>query len=470
MTLHDLLRGIEVVNPDNLPSLDVGGLHYDSRRIRKGDVFVAIHGEKTDGNRFVDAALERGAVAVVSQNPRPPAVSTVWIHVGHARRALAQAAANFYGHPAGHLQLAGITGTNGKTTTAFLVHAMLTAAGKNAGLFGTIEYRVGGKAQPASNTTPESLDLQAMLAEVRDQGGTHAVLEVSSHALALERVYGAPFRVAAFTNLTRDHLDFHGDMESYFAAKKRLFQGCGTPPPECAVLNADDPRSAELAVCGSPRVITYGIDHAADVMPGTVRDQSPLAGRPNLYNRLAATATALGLGLPRSAIEQGLAGLAAVPGRFERVDLGQPFAVFVDYAHTDDALRNVLATARGLQPRRLITVFGCGGDRDRAKRPLMGEAAASLSDLAILTSDNPRSEDPLAIIEDALVGVRKAGKAHRVEPDRAAAIAMALHEAEKGDVVVIAGKGHETYQVLGSETIHFDDREVAREVLRKMGY
>ncbi len=470
MTLDGLLRGIEVVSPSPLPQLEVGGLHYDSRRIRPGYAFAAITGEKTDGNLYVSSALQQGALAVVSESPQPAGTSCAWVQVRQARQALALASANLHGHPAESLRLAGITGTNGKTTTAFLVQSILAAAGKTSGLFGTIEYRIGPKTLPAPNTTPESLDLQAMLAEVRDLGGTHAVMEVSSHALALDRVYGVPFRVAVFTNLTRDHLDFHVDMATYLAAKRRLFEGCGTPPPDCAVLNADDPHSAAFAECGSPKVITYGIEHPADVMPGTVEDRSPLAGRPNLYNRLAATAAGLALELPRHAIEEGLAALKSVPGRFEGVDQGQPFRVFVDYAHTDDALRNVLATARGLGPRRLITVFGCGGDRDRTKRPLMGKVAASLSDLTVITSDNPRSEDPHAIIEDALKGVRDTGHPYRVEADRAKAIALALREAQPGDVVVIAGKGHETYQVIGAQTIHFDDREVAREVLREMGF
>src|SRR5258706_1144853 len=345
MTLDGLLHGIEVVSPNRPPHLEITGLHYDSRRIRPGYVFAAIAGEKTDGNLYLGPALQQGAVAVITEKPQPAGTSCAWIQVRQARQALAVAAANFYGRPAEALLLAGITGTNGKTTTAFLLQSILTAAGKTSGLFGTIEYRIGPKTLPAPNTTPESLDLQAMLAEVRDLGGTHAVMEVSSHALALDRVYGAPFRVAVFTNLTQDHLDFHGNMESYLAAKRRLFEGRGTPPPVCSVLNADDPHSASFANCGSPKVITYGIDKPADVVPGTVDDRSPLAGRPNLYNRLAATAAGLALELPRRAIEDGLAALKAVPGRFEGVDQGQPFRVFVDYAHTDDALRNVLATA-----------------------------------------------------------------------------------------------------------------------------
>ena len=481
MKLHDLFRGIEVVRMFGAPETPVTGLHYDSRRILSGQVFFAIRGEQTDGRRFVRPALERGAVAVASDAPPdsslPP--GAVWVRVAHTRPALSQAAANFYGHPARGLALVGVTGTNGKTTTAFLVREILAAAGKTTGLFGTIEYRLGERRLPAPHTTPESLDLEAMLAELRGLGGSHAVLEVSSHALALDRVYGLAFRAAVFTNLTRDHLDFHGDMESYFAAKKKLFSGAGAPPPQCAVLNADDPRSADLGRCGSPSVIRYGIEAAADVAPqedsirtplGVLRNCSRLVGRANVYNTLAAVAAAVALDLPKEAIERGVASLAAVPGRFEKVEAGQPFWVIVDYAHTDDALRNVLATARSLDPRRVITVFGCGGERDRTKRPLMGEAAAALSDLAIVTSDNPRSEDPQAIIEDVLAGVRKTGRPFQVEADRAQAIEAALRAAGPGDLVLIAGKGHETDQIIGGQRRHFDDREVARRALRELGF
>ncbi len=485
MNIRDLFSGVEVVRMFGAADSPVTGLAYDSRRVLPGQVFFAIRGEKSDGHAFLSAALQRGAVAVASEStPEPGEGPKAWAQVAHARRALALAAANFYEHPAGALRLAGITGTNGKTTTAFLVHAILEAAGHVTGLFGTIEYRLGGRRLPAPHTTPESLDLQELLAELRGLGGSHAVMEVSSHALALDRIYGLPFAVAVFTNLTRDHLDFHRDMESYFAAKKKLFTGAGAPPPGAVVLNADDPRSAELVPPrrDSPRVVWYGLEKPADVRPegadairtpaGQVRNRSRLVGRPNAYNVLAATAAAVALGIAPEAIEQGLAALESVPGRFERVEAGQPFPVIVDYAHTDDALRNVLAAARSLNPRQVITVFGCGGDRDRAKRPLMGEAAAEASELVIITSDNPRSEDPLRIIEDALPGVRKVGRPFHVEPDRAQAIEMALEEArrEAGSLVLIAGKGHETYQVIGNERRPFDDRQVAREALRKMGF
>jgi len=503
MNLRDLLRDLEVVETLGGTEIPVAGLHYDSRRIQPGHLFVAIKGEKTDGNRFVTQALERGAVAVVSElGPggagssvphsafRTPHSALVWVRVKEARRALALAAANFYSHPARTLELVGITGTNGKTTTSFLVDSILAAAGKTSGLFGTIEYRLAGRRLPAPNTTPESLDLQAHLAELRAAGGTHTVLEVSSHALAMDRVYGCPFRAAVFTNLTRDHLDFHGTLDAYFAEKRKLFTGCGAGPPPWAILNADDPRSAELRNCGNPNVLTYGLGAEAQVRPraenpppnsgrflmetpwGKLESRSPLLGRPNVYNLLAAAAAGLALGLPVEAVERGLAALETVPGRFDQVKAGQPFLVVVDYAHTDDALRNLLATARGLVTggARIITVFGCGGDRDRTKRPLMGEIAGSQSDLVVLTSDNPRSEDPLAIINDALAGLAKTGARHHLEPDRARAIELALGEARPGDIVLIAGKGHETYQVIGDKVLPFDDRVVAREALKRLGW
>jgi UDP-N-acetylmuramoyl-L-alanyl-D-glutamate--2,6-diaminopimelate ligase len=485
MTLHDLLEGVEVVAMHAPPELSVRGVHYDSRRVLPGQLFFAITGAKTDGLRYVQEAMRRGAAAVAAAaQPAPSGASAAdsrvapgipWVQLAAPRRALAQAAANFYAHPSRQIETTGVTGTNGKTTTSFLLYAILAAAGNITGLFGTIEYRLGTRRLAAPNTTPESVDLQAMLADLRESGGTHAVMEVSSHALALERVYATRFRVAVFTNLTRDHLDYHGTMQEYFAVKRRLFDGSLGEIPRWAVLNADDPHSAALARCG-PKVLWYGLDAPhTDVREagplihtpaGTIANRSRLVGRINSYNRLAAVAAAVALGIPNVAIEEGLESLSAVPGRFESVDAGQPFRIVVDYAHTDDALRNVLSTARGLNPRRIITVFGCGGDRDRKKRPLMGEAAALGSDLVIVTSDNPRSEDPRAIIEEILPGVRQTGKPFEVEPDRAAAIALAIREAQPGDLVLIAGKGHETYQMIGKETISFDDRKVAAKAVQ----
>jgi UDP-N-acetylmuramoyl-L-alanyl-D-glutamate--2,6-diaminopimelate ligase len=476
------------------PGLEIRSLDYDSRRIELGALFFAIHGEKADGHAFIPQALARGAAAIVSERASPtgptesPHPAPAWVRVPRIRRALSEASRTFYGHPEKALRLVGITGTNGKTTTAYLLESIFQAAGFTSGMFGTIEYHVAGKTLPAVNTTPESLDLVASLAQLVRVHASHVVMEVSSHALAQERIWGLPFEAAIFTNLTRDHLDYHQTMEDYFHAKRRLFEGVGAPPPGLAVINTGDAWGARLLDLPFARLLTFGMHSEATVRPkrfsqdasrlratlltpeGPLDVESPLIGRPNLMNILAAVAAAQGLGIAGERIQQGIQALRHVPGRFERVEAGQPFLVIVDYAHTDDALRNVLTTARELTRGRLIVVFGCGGDRDRSKRPLMGEAAGSLADVVVLTSDNPRGEDPLAIINDALVGVQKTGKPCILEADRAAAIHRALDQARDGDVVVIAGKGHETYQVFKDKTVPFDDREVARQALEKLGY
>ncbi len=355
-------------------------------------------------------------------------------------------------------------------------------------MFGTIEYRLGTRTVSASNTTPESLDLVTYFHELVAQGAPVAILEVSSHALAQARVWGLHFSVAVFTNLTRDHLDYHHDFEHYFAAKQRLFEGLGTSPPELAVINVDDPWGRRLLALPNPRRVTYGLESKADVTAkrhsqtrsklsatfmtpqGELGIESPLLGRANLMNMLAATATAVGLEIPAEQIQSGLRRLSAVPGRFEKIDEGQPFLVIVDYAQTDDALQNVLEAARELVEGRLMVVFGCGGERDRTKRPVMGEIAGRLSDLAVLTSDNPRSEDPILIMNDVLVGLQRTGRRYIAEVDREVAVRKALAEAREGDIVVLAGKGHETYQVLKDKTLPFDDREVARQALRDLGF
>ncbi len=493
MNLGEILTGVALRRPltPELARLPVEGLEYDSRRVGPGYLFFAFPGSRTDGRQFAAAAVERGAVAVASESEAPAGdarLESRWIQVEHGRHALALAAREFYGRPDERLGLTGITGTNGKTTTAYLVDSILRAAGNVTAMIGTIEYQLAGRPLPAANTTPESLDLVRLFAELERAGGSHVTMEVSSHALALGRVYGLHFHTAVFTNLTRDHLDFHGNMDAYFAAKQLLFAGAGGPPPASAVVNRDDAYGRALKLHPKTRVIRYGLGTEAElrarhistgieglrfeVQCGKTRFglESPLIGRINVYNILAACGVALSYSIPLETIARGVADLKAVPGRFERVDEGQPFTVVVDYAHTDDALRNTLAVARGLNPRRIITLFGCGGDRDRSKRPLMGQAAAEGSDFVVLTSDNPRSEDPLAIMNDALVGIRRSDVAHVVEPDRAAAIARALKEAREGDIVILAGKGHETYQVLKDRTIAFDDREVARDVLRGYGY
>jgi UDP-N-acetylmuramoyl-L-alanyl-D-glutamate--2,6-diaminopimelate ligase len=415
--------------------------------------------------------------------------------VPHGRRALARLSANFYKKPAERIAVTGITGTNGKSTTAFLLESILSAAGRKSALIGTIEYHVAGKVLPAPHTTPEALELNRILNQALGQGATDAVMEVSSHALAQERVYGVPFDVAVFTNLTRDHLDYHKTMEEYFAAKRILFEGCGTDPPRAVVTNIDDEYGAKIAEFSRKRsavVLKYGWErgdlHAekVDIAPrgtrldlstpaGKIAAFSPLIGRVNVYNILAAAGAAIARGCSADSIARGVENLTHVPGRFERVDCGQPFTVVVDYAHTDDALRNLTALAREFVARdaskaRVLTLFGCGGDRDRAKRPLMGEAAGRGSDFVVLTSDNPRSEDPLAIINDALVGLQRTGVKYSVEPDRRKAIALAISEAEPADIVLLAGKGHEKVQITREGSRPFDDVAVAREALHAAGY
>jgi UDP-N-acetylmuramoyl-L-alanyl-D-glutamate--2,6-diaminopimelate ligase len=492
MTFQQLLDGAEVLAQSGDPG--VSSVEYDSRRVKPGCVFVAMRGESSDGNKFIDQAIAAGAVAVVTdsatEKPRP---GVAWAVVPQGRRALARISANFYKKPAERIAITGITGTNGKSTTAFLVESILKAAGRKSALIGTIEYHVAGKVLPAPHTTPEALELNRIFSEALGQGATDAVMEVSSHALAQERVYGIPFDVAVFTNLTRDHLDFHKTMGEYFAAKRVLFEGCGTDAPRAVVTNLDDEYGAKLAEFSRKRssvVLKYGWErgdlHAERVeitTRGTRFDLvmpevkisvfSALIGRVNVYNILAAAGAAYARGCPAQAIASGINNLACVPGRFERVDCGQPFTVMVDYAHTDDALRNLTALARELvcaAKGRVLTVFGCGGDRDRNKRPLMGEAAGRGSDFVVLTSDNPRSEDPVAIINDAVVGLQKTGVKYSVEADRRKAIALAISEARPGDIVLLAGKGHEKVQTTREGTLPFDDLEVARQALQAAGF
>jgi UDP-N-acetylmuramoyl-L-alanyl-D-glutamate--2,6-diaminopimelate ligase len=490
MKLGEILSGVALLQPlaPELAQAPVAALEYDSRRASPQSLFFAFPGSKADGRQFAADALAHGALAVISESPAPPDLAGRWIQVAHGRQALSLAARNFFRRPDERLSLTGITGTNGKTTTAYLIDSVLRAGGKTTAMIGTIEYHLAGRVLKAVNTTPESLDLLRLFSELESAGGTDVIMEVSSHALALGRVYGLNFHTTVFTNLTRDHLDFHGDMETYFAAKQLLFDGAGGTPPRVAALNRDDKWAHRIKVHPHTHLLWYGFGPEADLRPRHIASgfgglrfdvqygkqrfpvESPLIGKINVYNILAACAAGLSYGLTPEIIARGIAGLKAVPGRFERVDEGQPFVVAVDYAHTDDALRNVISVARGLNPKRVITLFGCGGDRDRAKRPLMGQAAAEASDFVVLTSDNPRSEDPLTIMNDALVGIRRVDVPHVVEPDREAAIRLALKEAREGDIVILAGKGHETYQVLKDKTIDFDDRAVAREVLKGYGY
>ncbi len=494
MTFQQILHGAEILAQSG--DCDIRGLAYDSRQIKKGFLFVAMRGDSSDGNRFIDKAIGAGAVAVVTDSATErPRTGIAWAQVPHGRRALGRLSANFFKRPAERMAITGITGTNGKSTTTFLLESILSKAGRKSVLVGTIEYHVAGRVLAAPHTTPESLELNGFLADGLAHGATEAVMEVSSHALEQQRVFAVPFDVAAFTNLTRDHLDYHHTMKEYFDAKRILFEGCGTEPPRCAVINIDDEYGVKLANVSkklSSRIYTYGWDtgdfHARSVEidsrgtrfemttpEGTITIFSPMIGKVNVYNVLAAAGAAVGRACSLEAIAQGVATLVRVPGRFERVDCGQPFSVVVDYAHTDDALRNLTALARdfvnqGGQRKRVLTVFGCGGDRDRAKRPLMGEAAGKGSDFVVLTSDNPRSEDPLAIMNDAVVGLQRSGVKYAMEPDRRTAISLVIGEATPGDIVLIAGKGHEKLQVSREGSLPFDDVEVAREILAGVGY
>ena len=484
-----------------LGAIEIRGIAYDSRRVRPGDLFVAIRGEKDDGHRFIPAAAEKGAAAVLGEDDFTGALPVPYLRVGNSRAALALLSAAFLQNPSRDLILIGVTGTNGKTTTAYLIESLLRAAGLCPGLIGTVEYRFAGERRAAPRTTPESWDLQNLFAEMKKAGAQSVVMEVSSHALVLDRVKACAFNGAVFTNLTPEHLDFHRDLEDYFAAKQKLFApepGEKKSPGFFAVVNLDDAFGERLAtglrkdgvrVLGfsaqakpgaeiRPRDLREGWDGIraeVETPAGLVRINSRLLGRFNLENILGAVGAGVGLSLSPETIARGIAEVRAVPGRLERVEPPGAgpldFQVLVDYAHTPDALEKVLtALARVKTGGRLITVFGCGGDRDRSKRPVMGKKAAALADLLIVTSDNPRSEDPLAIIAAIRVGVEETGRMREGEnfwtvPDREAAIRLAIGKARKGDLVLVAGKGHETEQIIGKEKLPFDDRAVAARVL-----
>ncbi len=494
MNFAAILEGVEVLSQSGNPS--ISGLQYDSRKIEPRNLFVAIKGESSDGNRFIDQAIAKGAVAVVSDSDvEIPRSNIAWAQIKHGRRALGGLSANYYGHPGKRIAITGITGTNGKSTTAFMMEAILRAAGRVNILIGTIEYHIAGKILPAPHTTPESLELNRYFAEAIATGATEAVMEVSSHALAQQRVFSIPFDVAAFTNLTRDHLDYHGTMEGYFSAKQMLFEGCAVTAPRVAVLNIDDEYGKKLVDVSGKRgseVLAYGWSKGdfhvikAEVTSqntklnlatptGNISVVSNIIGKVNVYNLMCASAAAYARGCNAESIALGISTLKNVPGRFERVDCGQPFTVVVDYAHTDDALRNLITLAREFVSQaghqgRVIVVFGCGGDRDRSKRPLMGEAAGRGSDFVVLTSDNPRSEDPIAIMNDAMVGLQRSGAKYKMEPNRKLAIAIAIAEAKPGDMVLIAGKGHEKVQVMRDGPHPFDDVEVASGALSDAGF
>jgi len=466
------LSPIEVVGDD---SVEITDLAYAAAGVRPGALFFCVRGSRANGHDFAPAAVERGATALVVERRLPLEVTQVVVE--DARAAMPAAAAAFFGHPTRELEVAAVTGTTGKTTTTYLLYSILEAAGRRPGLMGTVESRIGGERRPAGRTTPEAIDLQRAFRAMLDAGDRSVALEATSHGSELGRLAGVRFAALAFTNLSEEHLDFHGTMERYYAAKRRLFVG---PEPPPAAVNVGDRYGRDLAdellASGRAPVLTFGFADDADIRPddlengrfraGGIELETALRGRFNVENVLAAVAVALLLDVPDEAIAEGVARVDGVPGRFETVDEGQPFTVVVDYSHKPGALENVLRAARDLTTGRVLCVFGCGGDRDRAKRPLMGAIAADLADVAIVTSDNPRSEDPLAIIEEVLTGAP--GRLD-VEPDRRAAIARAVEAAEPGDVVVIAGKGHEQGQELAGEVLPFDDRDVAREALRSLG-
>jgi UDP-N-acetylmuramoyl-L-alanyl-D-glutamate--2,6-diaminopimelate ligase len=488
VTLSELVAGLRYKVLQGSTTCSITGITSDSRQVQPGWVFVAIPGAQADGHAFIGQALVQGATAlVVDRIPELVVAPVTCLLVADTRQAIAHLAAAFFGHPSRQLQLIGVTGTNGKTTSTYLLEAVLQAHSLTQGVIGTVTYRYAGHEQIADQTTPAAEEIQRLLRAMVDAGVSYCTMEVSSHALAQHRVWGCQFAAALFTNLTQDHLDYHADMAAYFAAKARLFT---IYQPGIAVLNADDPAGKKLLGETRAPVITYGFSPTAEVrvehlemdangisLTARIAHESismcsRLSGRHNVYNILGVLATAKGLGLNLERTKEGIESLYTVPGRFEHVDAGQPFSVLVDYAHTDDALRNVLQAAREIASARLIIVFGAGGDRDRGKRPRMGRVAAQYADIAVITSDNPRTEAPMAIIRAIEGGFRDSGQAARycVIEDRTLAIHEAIRIARAGDVVVIAGKGHETYQIIGQERFCLDDRRVAAQALRELGY
>ena len=484
MTTADIARVTGGNGPGDV--CEVTDVTHDSRAAGRGSLFVAVRGELFDAHKFIPQVMQQGAVGVISELERPPDFSGAWIQVEDIRRAMALAAAAVHHHPSRELKLVGITGTNGKTTTAYLIASIPEAAGEPVAMTGTVEYRLGRERKKAGRTTPEATDMQRLLRQAVALGCRTAVMECSSQAMDFHRCDELEYAVAVFTNLTRDHLDYHKTMENYWYAKQRLFDGRLGSRPGISVINVDDPHGLELAdrlAQEGLKVVRYAVKLDADI---TARDpefslagmkfrlrtaeteidfHSPLVGPPHIYNTLAAVASGLALGYRLEVITKALETCSGAPGRFERVSHDGDFAVVVDYAHSDDALLNVLRTARDVTKGRIITVFGCGGDRDRSKRAPMGEAAGSLSDVVILTSDNPRTEDPDQILADAEAGIQKTGKPYHKIADRREAIHFAIAQARAADLVLIAGKGHEDYQIIGREVFHFDDKEIAREAL-----
>ena len=483
---------VEIVEQRGGLDRPVTAVTDDSRAVAAGSLFVAVKGERVDGHEFVGQAVQAGAAAVVAQGAVETG-SLPLVRVADSRKALGLLGSRFYGDPSAQLAMIGVTGTNGKTTTTYLCKALLEGIGRRVGLIGTVAYQIGSETIPASHTTPGALELQGLLARMIQSGMNSVVMEVSSHALAMDRTAGCEYDAAVFTNLTQDHLDYHGTMEEYFQAKLRLFTGLGggKKTGQRAIVNMDDPRGAEIrAACRVPvwgyavmskadlkaeqvRLSMNGTTFAAATPAGTFTVESRLVGEHNVYNLLGAIGVALHAGATCDQVREAVSRVSNVPGRFERVSAGQDFTVVVDYAHTEDALVRLLAAAQALKTDRIITVFGCGGDRDRGKRPKMGRAAVEHSDIVVLTSDNPRTEDPMVILREVEVGVRDAlqGRSHveyHLVPDRREAIGTAVRLARTGDIVLIAGKGHEDYQIIGTKKFHFDDRKVAREAIQQL--
>ena len=488
MILDEIMEGIETLDISGDTGIDISGLSYDSRKADKGHLFFALPGEHADGHSFIEKAVERGAVAIVYERPglypsRKPESGVTFMHVKDSRSAIAFAANNFYRRPSESLKVIGVTGTNGKTTTTYLLKAILEEWGQKVGLIGTIQYMIRDAAYAAVHTTPEALEFQALLHEMLAADCSYVVTEVSSHALAQKRVDGTVFKGAVFTNLTRDHLDFHKTMEDYFAAKTRLFTEL-LDQGSASVINYDDPWGRKLAALIRGGVYTYGIEPGSDLRAADINDSfkglrfsvtfrgrkydvvSSLMGLPNVYNILSAAGASVSLGVPWEVILEGIKKAEPATGRFQKVDSGQEFLAIIDFAHTQDAIERLIYTARCLSKGKIITVFGCGGDRDRGKRPVMGALATRLSDMVIITSDNPRSEKPEEIIKEIEAGAVR--KNYLVEPDRKEAIKRAVLMAGEGDIVLIAGKGHETYQEISGERYAFNDREVLEEAIKQL--
>jgi UDP-N-acetylmuramoyl-L-alanyl-D-glutamate--2,6-diaminopimelate ligase len=478
MKLKDILKEAEVLRIDGEPDIEISGIYYDSRQVKGGSLFFCIEGYRADGHDYAASAVEKGAAAVVLRKDIPLPEGVTKVFVPDTRKAMGLIASAFYGKPSEDLLLFGVTGTNGKTTTTYMIKSILEQAGKKTGLIGTIANMIGSRMIPAERTTPESPDLQKLMRDMVNEKVNAAVMEVSSHSLALHRVIGCTYDIGIFTNLTQDHLDFHGTFENYLAAKKKLFE-----QSRLAIINVDDESGREILKDLECQYFTYGIYKPADIyardieimvdgvsfnlhiLGGKISIVLSIPGIFSVYNALAAAAACYAAGISLKDIQKGLTSIKGVPGRFETLDTGTGFSIILDYAHTPDGLENILKTARGLTDGRLVTLFGCGGDRDAAKRPMMGEVAGKYSDLCIITSDNPRYEDPVKIIEDILPGIAKTHCPYKVIVDRREAIEYAIKNARENDLIILAGKGHETYQIIKGDTYPFDEKEIVAQIL-----